>query len=62
VERFDLNGKTLDCITEHPGFQSNCLDIYVLEASYYEFIQRDGPLGDDELADIHRYYLKDKPI
>ncbi|XP_014678076.1 PREDICTED: uncharacterized protein LOC106817880 [Priapulus caudatus] len=25
------------CITEHPGFQSNCLDIYVLEATYYEF-------------------------
>ena len=41
------------CIIEHPGFMSNCLDIYVLEASVYEFVQDNGPLGDDE--DIYRY-------
>ena len=38
------------CITEHPGFASNCLDIYVLEHSVYEFLQEEGPIGDDELV------------
>ena len=32
-----LQGTMFKCITEHPGFLSNCLDIYVLEASFYEF-------------------------
>lgn len=38
----------LKCITQHEGFIGNCLNIYVLEASYYEFIQEEGPFGDDE--------------
>jgi len=35
------------CITEHPGFKSNCLDKYVLLTTRYEYIQADGPIGDD---------------
>ena len=25
----------MSCITEHPGFRSNCLDVWVLETAYY---------------------------
>ena len=34
------------CLTELPGFQSNCLDIYVLEKSYYDYIHTDREPGD----------------
>ena len=44
------------CITQHPGFHSNCLDIHVLEASFYKFCQNDGEPGDDEpLHETLRY-------
>ena len=36
------------CISEHPGFEGNCLNPWVLEASVYEFVFEDGPLGDDQ--------------
>ncbi|XP_064646814.1 uncharacterized protein LOC135499789 [Lineus longissimus] len=36
------------CITLHPGFASNCLDRYVLESAMYEFIQDQGPIGNDQ--------------
>jgi len=36
----------MKCITEHPGFQSTCLDVWVLETAYYAFRQQHG-------ADIH---------
>jgi len=32
----------MSCITEHPGFQSNCLDVWVLETAYYAFRQQYG--------------------
>lgn len=54
--RMNKGNTTYTCITEHPGFQSNCLDIYVLEASYYEFCQMGGEPGDDEpLNETLRY-------
>ena len=37
-----LEGHT--CITEHPGFHSNYLDRYVLQTSYYEYVEADGPI------------------
>lgn len=43
------------CITQHPGFVVNCTNIYVLEASVYEFVEDEGPLGDEE--SVHRYIL-----
>ncbi|XP_061190835.1 uncharacterized protein LOC133198951 [Saccostrea echinata] len=36
--------KELPCITEHPGFQSVCLDIYVLETAYYQYRSQYGEL------------------
>ena len=32
----------MHCITEHPGFRSNCLDVWVLETAYYAFRQQHG--------------------
>jgi len=43
IEEADLN-----CITEHEGFIANCLNRYVLETSFYEFRQENGPLDEQE--------------
>ena len=44
-----INGKTtaFQCITETPGFQGNCLNDDVLEASIYEFVEQEGLVGDE---------------
>ena len=52
-----LQGTMFKCITEHPRFLSNCLDIYVLEASFYGFCQQEGPPDDDELLHETLRYL-----
>ena len=31
---------SLDCVTEHPGFGTVCLDVYVLETAYYQYRQQ----------------------
>ena len=38
----------LECITQHQSFIDNCLNVRVLEVSMYDFIQREGPLDDNE--------------
>ena len=45
----------MSCITEHPGFQSNCLDVWVLETAYYAYRQQHGP--DNHTAHEYVYYL-----
>ena len=45
----------LNCITEHPGYEGNCLNEYVVETSFYEFLQGYGHVGDEE--PVHRYVL-----
>ena len=32
----------MSCITEHPGFQSTCLDVWVLETAYYAYRPQHG--------------------
>ncbi|CAH3032035.1 unnamed protein product [Porites evermanni] len=32
----------MSCITEHPGFQSTCMDVWVLETAYYAYRQQHG--------------------
>lgn len=32
------------CITDHPGFQSVCLDPWVLRTAYYAYRQQHGEL------------------
>ncbi|KAK3107343.1 hypothetical protein FSP39_019788, partial [Pinctada imbricata] len=43
----------ISCITEHESFQVNCLNHHVLELSYYEYIEYNGPLEPDQM--IHKY-------
>lgn len=38
----------LQCITDHEGFIGNCLNRHVIEVSLYEFVERDGPIDDNE--------------
>ncbi|KAJ8310929.1 hypothetical protein KUTeg_011519 [Tegillarca granosa] len=47
---------SIKCITEHEGFIVNCLNNYVLESSYYEYIQENGRLGENEfIHELYRY-------
>ena len=42
----------LQCITQHPGYDGNCLNQYVIEASFYEFLDDYGHVGDDEEIEV----------
>ena len=42
------NELQVQCITSHPGFEGNCLNPYVIEPSFYEFLDGYGHVGDDE--------------
>lgn len=37
-----LPGTPLPCITKHPGFNTVCLDVWVLQTAYYEYRERYG--------------------
>lgn len=43
-----IDSKNLKCITPHEGIRGNCLNVDVLEVSLYEFVERDGPIDDNE--------------
>lgn len=43
-----MDDARLQCITDHEGFIGNCLNRYVIEVSLYEFVERDGPIDDNE--------------
>lgn len=45
---FPLVDQIRECITEHETFRDNCLNARVLEVSLHEYIQREGPLDDNE--------------
>ena len=38
----DWDGSSIDCITEHGGFQSVCLDVWVLQTALYQTGQEPG--------------------
>ena len=38
----------LECITQPQSFLDNCLIVRYHEVSMYDFIQREGPLDDNE--------------
>ena len=42
------NEPRVQCITSHPGYEGNCLNPYVIETSFYEFLDGYGHVGDDE--------------
>lgn len=46
----------LPCITHHEGFQANCLNIHVLEASYYDYVIDHGQREEDQpIHELYRY-------
>jgi len=44
MEEEELTG----CITTHPGFQSVCLDRWVLQTAYYQYRQDYGHMADNQ--------------
>ena len=38
----DANNPSVTCITQHPGFNAVCLNIWVLQAAYYQYRQEYG--------------------
>ena len=38
----------LQCIIQHPGYDGNCLNEWVVETSFCEFLDGYGRVGDDE--------------
>ncbi|KAK3088759.1 hypothetical protein FSP39_023418 [Pinctada imbricata] len=46
----------IQCITDHEGFQANCLNRHVIEVSYmyYEFVQDNG-LPEEPVHELYRY-------
>ena len=45
---YRLEEADVQCITDHPGFHVNCCNPHVLELSFWEFLQNNGPIGDEE--------------
>ena len=48
----EINGKTISCIINHPGFQNAVLDPWVLQIAYMAYRQHHGALN----RDIHRQF------
>ena len=45
---YRLEEEDVQCITQHPGFDANCTNPWVLELSFWEYLQNNGPIGDEE--------------
>ncbi|XP_052778727.1 P2X purinoceptor 7-like [Mya arenaria] len=46
----------VSCISDHEGFKSNCLNHWVIETSFFEYLQREGPpLEDTPMNETYRY-------
>ena len=38
----EANESIISCITERPGFEAVCLNVWVLQAAYFQYRQEDG--------------------
>ena len=36
------NNSSIKCITEHPGFEAVCLNVWVLQVAYFQYRQEHG--------------------
>lgn len=51
IDKVSQRSGDLDCITEHDGFSSLCLNPHVLEAAIYQYVNEDqGGYVDDTPA------------
>ena len=41
----ELGDSSIHCITEHPGFEGVCLNVWVLQAAYYQYRQHYGTVS-----------------
>ena len=51
VDELDESSASIGCITEHPGFATVCLDVWVLQTAYYQYRQHHG--GGTSAPPIH---------
>lgn len=67
----NANDVSVTCITQHPGFDAVCLNVWVLQAAYYQYKQEHGqassPLSLNEyvtfmhvLIDLTHFYQSRK--
>ena len=42
VNKMSMNTVAMQCITEHPGFTTVCLDVWVLQTAYFQYQQQYG--------------------
>lgn len=47
VQKMDEHEAPLKCITAHPGFNSVCLNRWVLDTAYYQYRQQYGNTRED---------------
>lgn len=51
-----LEAENISCITKHDGFRANCLNIHVLEASYYDYVLQSGlPEENQRIHELYRH-------
>ena len=52
VQKLQENEDEVKCITEHEGFEPVCLNLWVLQAAYFQYRQHygasDAPKSDNE--------------
>ena len=53
VDELDESSVSVECITEHPGFATVCLDVWVLQTAYYQYRQHYG--GGTSAPPIHKW-------
>jgi hypothetical protein len=50
VTSFNMeHGGEIRCITAHPGFRSNCLDVWTLETAYLTYAKKDRRHGNEPI-------------
>ena len=44
TQKMEQDGVSDLCITQHPGFSAVCLNVWVLQAAYFQYHQEHGSL------------------
>ena len=45
---YEGDSENITCVIDHPGFQSNCLDVWVLQTAYHHYSKRDRQQAGDQ--------------
>ena len=52
VEKKEEGSSAVSCIIDHEGFHSMCLDVWVLQATYFNYRQHYG-VAEDKAVNVH---------